>query len=222
SDRPPWTDQPPSFPPAWPRQGTLIAPLDLDHLLSLPITGPIEPKHLEPTTLIVLLRRICGRRGVSGNLRLRAQGHALEFTLEAGEASLGPAELRLLRTMFTVPTGRWELRAKVASSRPDVPAHSLRRLAIEGLRQALDGIPKEELEHHYRRRQDETVRLTGPAPTIGDELGLTAGEMASLNALGPIGAASIPLSEFGRGEVGSAASLRLVAFLQLHGALEVG
>ena len=130
--------------PQMPTEGSLYVPKTAKEVMSLAMTRRMVPEDLEPIAAPVLLRRLLGRRTISGSLVVHANGVTLEADIDSGNANLTRGEHTELMQLFNLQGATWKLIDK-RSKLHGRERYPLPRLALEGLRRILRGMPAEEL-----------------------------------------------------------------------------
>jgi hypothetical protein len=145
------------------RGGHIVNATDPAAILALAVTRPLRDTDLEPVALPVLLLRVLGRTTATGTLCVRPAGGGEELPLlvVSGRAYQNENERAALRAAFAWPQATYVFHA----TPPDVGerrATSMARVAADGLRSVLRGLPLEALSAALQDRM-------ALAPTVREE-----------------------------------------------------
>ncbi|MEZ4442619.1 MAG: Hsp70 family protein [Polyangiaceae bacterium] len=154
-----------------PRHGTLHVPESARELLALAITRPLLPEDLEPIAPVVLLRRLLGRRSVSGTLRLELPDGALDIDIEGGAAWLDLEERSRFAEALDVDGVAWSLEDE-RSPRKGRDLYPLPRFALEALRRRLGSCGSEELAAALDGHLTRVPHLRDDRESLPAKLGL--------------------------------------------------
>jgi hypothetical protein len=202
--------------PQMPTEGTLTMAKSAGQVLALGITRQLLAEDLEPIATPVLLRRLLGRRSVSGTLRIRSSQLDIDVDIEAGNAMMTRGEHTAFMHVFEIEKGRWELVAErsQASQRELYP---LPRLALEGVRRLLRLIPHQEMSEALGERNALAPKLVAEHATLPRRLGLSGRERRFVTEYvdGRASARALSRSVI----VGASTCYQILALLELFGAL---
>jgi hypothetical protein len=195
-----------------PREGTIAPPPSATELMALAVTRPLLPEDLDPIAPVVLLRRLLGRRSVSGTLEIEQGGTLLEVGVEGGSAWLDLGEQNALMEALESGGGRWRLRDErdEPNSRE---LHPLPRLAIELLRKRLRGFTASELEAALAGRVDLAPAIRADRERVPQKLGIGPREQRFIEGELDRNRTARRLSE--EGALGKSTCFQLLCFLEL-------
>ncbi|HHH28875.1 MAG TPA: Hsp70 family protein [Polyangiaceae bacterium] len=195
-----------------PREGTVKAPGSAVDLMGLAVARPMLPGDLEPIDAIVLLRRLLGRRSVSGTFELEQGGTVLEVPVQGGRAALDLGEHNALMRALEQGGGRWRLSDEVGEI-GHRELHPLPRLALDLLRKRLRAYDADELEAGLGGRVELAPALRSDKDTLPRKLGLGPRELRFVETMLDGKGSARSICRFGR--LGTSTSLQVLILLEL-------
>ena len=195
-----------------PREGTIKTPGSAVDLMGLAVARSLLPGDLEPIDSIVLLRRLLGRRSVSGTLEITQGGTVLEVTVQGGRAALDRGEHHAFMKALEQGGGRWTLSDPMgAIDRREL--HPLPRLALDLLRKRLRTYNADELEAGLGSRVELAPALRSDKDTLPRKLGMGPRELRFVETMLHGKSSARSICRFGG--LGASTSFQVLSLLEL-------
>jgi hypothetical protein len=195
-----------------PREGNIGKAGSAVEMMGLAVARSLLPSDLEPIDPIVLLRRLLGRRSVSGTLEIEQGGTVLEITVQGGRAALDRGEHNALMKALEKGGGRWKL-AEAQNDPGRRELHPLPRLALDLLRKRLRTYNADELEAGLGGRVDLAPALRSDKDTLPRKLGMGPRELRFVETMLDGTQAAKSVCRFGG--LGASTSYQVLSLLEL-------
>lgn len=195
-----------------PRQGTIKAPGSAVDLMGVAVARSLLPGDLEPIDAIVLLRRLLGRRSVSGTLEIVQGGTVLEVAVQGGRAALDRGEHNALMKALEQGGGHWKLSEQMGET-DKRELHPLPRLALDLLRKRLRAYSADELEAGLGGRVELAPALRSDKETLPRKLGMGPRELRFVETMLNGKSSAKSICRFGG--LGASTSFQVLSLLEL-------